>query len=242
MAKGKPWVKTALLKKELKKVRFWIIGAGKFGQLAAKRILASSKYPDARLTIVDNTIDALALVSDKVKIVQNNGVDFLIKNLEAISTVDWIIPAIPVHLACKWVMAALAPDYDLTPLLVPKKAADLTPNPIFGPKDELYASYADFKCPDNCPEPDGHCFFTGLPRDKDLHDVFASLVVDDFTPVVVKSLQLAPGVGGFKPKALFEAKNKVLAAHGPVLFCTACRCHGVCHAFLCKNKPKNSAF
>ncbi len=219
-------------------MEFWIIGAGVFGQLAVDRL--SKKYAAASIVVVDSDVQALDDVSGPVETIQRPGVQFLAENLKPGAEPDWIVPAIPVHVAFKWATVVLGEDYDIRVQAVPDEAFAQVPNPIRGRDGELYASFADFTCPDNCPEPDGKCFTTGLPRKKDLFEVFSELDVKGCTPVVIRSRQLAPGVGGFRPIALYEAKSQVLAASGAVLFCTACRCHGVVHEFICGKRHSHT--
>jgi hypothetical protein len=48
---------------------------------------------------------------------------------------------------------------------------------------------------------------------------------------VIRSRQLAPGVGGYPPAALRQAEAASLAAPRSVLLATACKCHAVIDAF-----------
>ena len=70
-----------------------------------------------------------------------------------------------------------------------------------------------------------------MPRPVDLFQLLRSLEYRHFKPVVIRSRQLLPGVGGYRPKALFGALAAVESADGPVMLSTACRCHGVLDAF-----------
>ena len=56
--------------------------------------------------------------------------------------------------------------------------------------------------------------------------------------MVIRSHQLAPGVGGYKPEALQESLLKISQGKGLVLYSTACLCHGVVHAFKLPDKPE----
>jgi hypothetical protein len=98
-------------------------------------------------------------------------------------------------------------------------------------------SIADFECPENCPEPAGKCTHTGKPRPYRVYEKLAGIEYGGCRSIVVQSHQLSPGVGGFKPKALFQALEAVAVAERPVLLSTACTCHGVMHAFEVK-KPR----
>ncbi len=100
-----------------------------------------------------------------------------------------------------------------------------------GKNGELYLSNADFICPTNCTEPDRICSYTGKARPCILFQKLRALRYHDFRSIVIRSRQLAPGVGGYTPHDLFSALDTILSADGPVLMSTACKCHGVMHAF-----------
>jgi hypothetical protein len=91
-------------------------------------------------------------------------------------------------------------------------------------------SYADFICPDDCPEPDV-CTITGKRREKPLYELLRSLDVG-FRVHIIRSHQLAPGLGGYTVADLKRAAE-TLAGHrnGKWLVGTACKCHGILTAF-----------
>jgi hypothetical protein len=64
-----------------------------------------------------------------------------------------------------------------------------------------------------------------------LHEFLKSIQRIDIKTVVIRSHQLAPGVGGYSPRDLFAALNEIEAAQGPVSLSTACSCHGIMNAF-----------
>jgi hypothetical protein len=101
------------------------------------------------------------------------------------------------------------------------------PNFLEGKNGDVYVSHADFICPDACPEPNEFCFFTGQERKRDMYDLLEEIDVCGFHPVVVRSHQLAPGVGGYKPEHLLQALQQVTITRTGILLCKACRCHGV---------------
>ena len=115
---------------------------------------------------------------------------------------------------------AAAPDPDLLTAL---------PNAMTGEGGAIYASIADFLCPDNCPEPADRCTHTGKARPVELFQVIHEIAGERCASVVLQSRQLAPGVGGYRPLALLNAFAQVRAANRPILLATACRCHGVMH-------------
>jgi hypothetical protein len=50
---------------------------------------------------------------------------------------------------------------------------------------------------------------------------------ENYASLVVRSRQLAPGVGGYRPEDLFSMYERVQKGASPFLISTACRCHGV---------------
>jgi len=211
--------------------RIWIIGAGRFGLKAAAKL--RRKIPDSEIIVVEKKAGICdRLTGEPFRIVCRNGVAYLSENLQKKSDVpDWIVPAIPVHVAFEWIRKKLAGDYQLKMLSVPDPLIAALPNSIRGKNDELYVSNADFVCPEHCSEPYEICTYTGKPRPRILHKVLEAIQYDDFYPVVIQSRQLCPGVGGYSPHALFKALEEIVTANAPILLSTACRCHGVVHAF-----------
>jgi hypothetical protein len=94
----------------------------------------------------------------------------------------------------------------------------------------LYASIATFRCPDNCDEPVDCCTVTGEPRLANLFDVFRRIEIGGYLIQVVRSYQLAPGVGGYQLSILWRLLEEVRSTEKDVLIATACRCHGVINA------------
>lgn len=208
----------------------WIIGGGKFG-LQAARTLRKSKSLN-NLTIVEKQ-NAVCRRLGRMGFVAvcMDGIGYLERNLIDPHYPDWIIPAIPVHVAYAWIRTQLSASHEVLKIPVPAELTGELPNPIQGKAGQLYISIADFRCPDNCPEPAAICTHTGKPRPMILHEFLQSIRRKDFKSIVIRSHQLAPGVGGYKPEALFNALKEIDAACAPVLLSTACSCHGVLDAF-----------
>jgi hypothetical protein len=215
----------------------WIIGAGRFGSLAVNRL--SGQHGDWKFLLVDPVKERLIRlkgthitsnltcgVPPDVTVEHADGIRFLYDHLTPRTRVSWIIPCLPVHLAWEWCALKLGPDRLVrTPLS--SGVDDLLPNPFHGENGDVYASNADFLCPDNCLEPEELCTVTGHPRKKDMFKRLEGLVYQDFLPMVVRSRQLGPGIGGYRPEQLFSLLGKIKARKGRLLVCTACRCHGV---------------
>jgi len=208
----------------------WILGAGRFGLKAAKVLSRNNKK--AELTIIEKS-SRICKQIERVgfKTVCMDGIEYLDQNLKSIDYPGWIIPAIPVHVAYEWVRLKIKDSYILKATPVPKELIMNLPNVFEGKRGEIYMSIADFICPDNCPEPEDICTHTGKPRPFTLYKKLESIKHDNFRSVVVRSRQLSPGVGGYSPEALFHALDVIKASNIPVLLSTACRCHGVMHAF-----------
>ncbi|MBW1739522.1 MAG: potassium transporter [Deltaproteobacteria bacterium] len=212
------------------RLTFWIIGAGKFGTKAVERL--HKKRPGASFTVVDQDAEALKrldhLPAEKVC---KEGASYLEAHLDTQIEPDWIIPAVPVHLAFEWVRLKLSNHGRIQVLAVPEEIEKMLPNPIRGPQGQLFVSYADFRCPDNCTEPIDRCTFTGKPRKGLLYKRIEEISYKDFRSIVIQSHQLAPGVGGYQPEALKKSFAEVTKTKTPVIYSTACLCHGVMHAF-----------
>ncbi len=213
---------------------FWVIGGGKFGLNAARAL--SKADSSHNLTIVEKQ-KAVCTQLRKLgfEAVCMDGMQYLERNLTDAQYPDWIIPAIPVHVAYEWVRAKLSGTHPVQKCAVPIDVINALPNPIQAETGQLFISIADFKCPESCPEPDKICTYTGKPRPMILHEFLKSIQLNDFKSIVIRSHQLAPGVGGYTPRALFETLNRIEASRGAVLLSTACSCHGVVNAFKLKD-------
>jgi hypothetical protein len=211
----------------------WILGAGRFGRRALS--VLGRKYPEAAITVVDRDGDPVgeAPAGGRISAVRAEAVAYLVEHLKpGQSAPEWIVPAVPVHVAYEWVARRLAAEgFRVVPLTVPETVVQRLPNVFRGTGGAIYASNADFICPDNCPEPDAICTHTGKPRPCNLHEKLGEVAAPPFRAIVVRSQQLAPGVGGYRPQTLFDTLREVRKTPGPVLLSTACRCHGVMHAF-----------
>ena len=214
----------------------WIIGAGKFGLKAVDALIRH--FPEVRLTLVDKKLDKSEStdLSGVHELVLDDGIGFLFEQLNRSELPDWIVPAIPVHVAYEWVVRSLKNSYPIKQIKVPTTVVELLPNPIFGTNGSVYTSNADFMCPDDCMEPEGICTCTGKPRPRILHEFLSEINFCQFRSIVVQSLQLAPGVGGYTPSTLFETLSQIRSSEIPVLLSTACKCHGVMNAFEVESK------
>ena len=207
-----------------------IIGAGKFGMQALRKLGALEGVTS--LTMVEKRrFVCMSLQMQDINCICADGIDYLIENLNTPDDSDWIVPAIPVHVAFEWVKRKLTAKNRFRSLKVPDNIWQRLPNAIIGKDRSIYISYADFLCPPECTEPDEFCTYTGKPRPRMLFRELASIQHPGFRSIVVQSKQLAPGVGGYESQALFRALRLARDSRRPILLSTACKCHGVMHAF-----------
>ncbi len=216
---------------------YLILGAGKFGRLALKRLAAQD--PEARFLVVDNRGAALeeaqALGVSGTEMLEADAILFLAAHLGPEFPWDWLVPMVPVHVAYAWLRKGPLADADWEPREVPGELESLSALAIQGPEGELYLSQAQYLCPDDCAEPEV-CPESGEDRDPPLFLRLAEAPLRGVRTLVVTSLQLAPGVGGYAPRRLLELAQAVAGSTDPVLVATACRCHGVVHGLRRKQK------
>ncbi len=203
----------------------FIIGAGHFGKRAASIL---SQKTDSSLSILDKDEHRLFEIKGiTIKKIRCDGIDFLVRNFNFLSTKNIIIPAIPVHLASEWLKQYLDDGLKVKQIEVPKGITPFLPHTWHASEGSLLVSYADFQCPDDCPEPAGYCTVTGEKRKTPLYDLLSQLKLSDFKVHIIRSRQLAPGLGGFGVDDLKRLAARVRdEGIGRWLVGTACRCHG----------------
>ena len=203
-----------------------IIGAGHFGRRAA-RIL--SQKSDAPILIVDKDEQGLLDIGElSIEKILCDGIHFLVKNFPFLSPSNTIIPAVPVHLAFEWLKSYLGGDLIFKQIQVPEEIIDFLPHTWPGKEGSLLASYANFRCPDDCPEPANYCTVTGEVRKKPLYELLNQLNPLNYKVHIIRSRQIAPGLGGYK---VYDLKMLIARIKregtGSWLVGTACRCHGI---------------
>jgi hypothetical protein len=203
----------------------WIIGVGHFGRIAFQRL--SQDGNDRHFILVDPLEEHLLRCKSPTATLEvSDGMDFCQKHLKKGHHPDWIIPALHVHLAAEWILLHLGPKR-LRRIPMPAEFEVLVPNPIRGPEGNLYVSHADFRCPADCDEPRDICTVTQNRRQQNMFELLGDLDIEPFKALTVRSYQLGPGIGGYRPEQLFETMRQVKQARGPIALSTACRCHGV---------------
>lgn len=207
-----------------KEKEIWIIGYGKFGQRAVREIIKTR--PASRCVIVDaHSADQIPKSSIFIK---EDAVSWLAKHLHEITEVDTIVPAVPLHLAAEWLKIVLVQTgCTVRAENIPETVLSTLPNCYQISPSVAALSYADFLCPENCPEPEGYCTITKEKRTVAMYELLKQC---DFPtpPYVIRSCQLAPGVGGYRKQELLQLLHHAqLQQHSTIFVATSCKCHGI---------------
>ena len=215
-----------------------VLGAGRFGRIAVERL--SKRFPGARLLVVEGRKERLEALrkNSSGRFETRIGDAVLSLETEPVPEKGWIVPAVPVHVAFEWLLRILGGRVEVRSVPAPEAVDRLVPNPYRSPDGTLYASFADFICPDSCSEPDEICTHTKGPRPGELFEVFGRAAPAGFRALVLRSLQLAPGVGGYTGGQLRALLDAVLREEGRCLIATSCRCHGVVNGLAWKNASR----
>lgn len=213
--------------KRLGKKTYWIIGGGAFGLRAAETLRRCEGPAD--IVIVERRPERCRLLSRKkgFRVTCEDGADFLARRLAGPAPNLWIVAAAPIHVALEWMRARLSPTARVELLPVPEAVARQLPNAVRGRYGGIYASNADFICPPDCREAGRLCTATGRPRPRSMHAFIRRLPVTNVKILVIRSFQLAAGVGGLRPQDLLSALDQARKSKTPILLATACRCHAV---------------
>ena len=180
----------------MKSPAYLIIGCGHFGSRAARKIFQENSR--ARVTLIDKNSRAFeALSSWPVEMLEGEALPVLSQLLSSGQIYDIIIPAVPFHVAFEFVLSRLAPQR-MRRAEVPASLS--LPNATRAKTGDVYTSFADFLCPEDCNEP-ARCTATGRKRERPLYKVLADLS-GAFDLRVIRSRQLAPGMGGFRTSDL----------------------------------------
>ncbi len=205
--------------------KIWIIGAGHFGRRALQKLSENRK--DRHFVLVDPVKENLEQGNfPNCQPEQTDGVAFLDQHLHPGAEPDWIIPALPLHLAAEWCLLRLGKARACR-IPLPFEIETLLPNHIRGATGDIYVSHATFRCPDDCAEPRDICTVTQMPRKRNMFQLLEDVRLPLFQSLVIRSHQLGPGVGGYRPARLFDLIKASESAENKLLISTACRCHGV---------------
>jgi len=208
---------------------YLIVGCGHFGGRAVEQLLKKKSH--RTIIAVDKSREAVKKLSHlPIETIVDDGLSYLNQLLSEGGTPHYIIPSVPFHLAFEFILLRLKP-FGARRAEIPSLPSNL-PNPEIGKTGDLYTSFADFLCPEDCPEPSRYCTVTRKRREKPLYDILRELE-GPFESRVFISEPLAIGVGGFQTKellALLEDVKKKRKSHDLILISTASRCHGVTSA------------
>ncbi len=203
----------------------WVIGGGQFGRRAVDMLTKAT--PDCSIVVVDPNPEIH--LSGDIDIVCADGVGWLVEQLARDAVVAKIVPALPLHLLGAWVKIKLKEhglNVDTPELMLELFPDDL--HPIQLHPGQVVLSYANFPCPENCSEPDALCTYTKLPRPTAMYRRLKTMDCANFTPLIARSRQFAPGVGGFFPDDLWNILADIKNRPGvPLMVGTACKCHGI---------------
>jgi len=204
--------------------QIFIIGFGKVGKTALPQVIRL--WGKSRVWIIDHNPEALNQKETLSGIrVLADGPQFLTQYQEWIGNQDWIIPALPIHLAWKWLEFNMRHQRPKSVSPGSSLGSGLPYSQALG--DGLLLSYADFICPDHCPAPLDHCFKTKERRSVPLWKHLAIGTGSHRRLEVIESRQMAPGMGGYPFSELRRVLNQAHEAGPPFFVATACRCHGV---------------
>ena len=207
---------------------YLIIGCGHFGSRAAEQLL--KKDPYSKIIAVDKNSESIKKLSHfSLEAVVDDGLSYLNQFLSEGRATNYIIPSVPFHLAFEFILLRLKP-LGARRTKIPSLSG--LPNPVTGKAGDLYTSLADFLCPEDCPGPSKYCTVTGRKRKIPLHQILKDLK-GPFESNVIISQQLAPGVGGFREKALLTLLRDIEKhkdSRSLFLISTSSRCHGVTSA------------
>ena len=208
----------------------FIVGAGHFGSRAARII--SEKGNNPQIIVLDVNEKHLSQINGlTVKKIPCDGIHFLVENYDRLNSANTIVPALPLHLAFEWLREYLKGAYHIRKISVPGEVEVYLPHTWTASEGSLLVSYANFVCPEDCPEPEC-CTVTGQRRDSPLHDLLSHLNLTGFQVHVIRSRQLAPGLGGYTMGDLIAVSQRLTGDRQKKwLLATACNCHGIVTAF-----------
>jgi len=196
-----------------------VVGGGRFGRLAVARL-------GGRVLAVAEPHPSAQLMAAGIPVIRRDGAAAAAELIQADRPPAWVVPALPRHFLTDWLKIVL-PDFRFKTVAFPRAALPPVASLNKGSAGQYYLSLADSICPDDCPEPAGRCTLTGLPRKEPLFKMLAGLKVPGWRTVVLRSHQLAPGVGGIKTAEMKALARAIARKPGRLILATACRCHGV---------------
>ena len=114
----------------------YILGAGHFGMRAAEALRKRS--PETKITVVDIDKKALKEAADLgFDPAPMDAISFLLLNEKRMTPEDWIVPAVPIHVAYEWVRQQLRREAVFSELAVPEEVVAKLPNPSRGEQGQV---------------------------------------------------------------------------------------------------------
>lgn len=204
---------------------FCILGYGRFGRIALTEL--TRFYPTAHIRVID--CKPLKDIPENIEVITCDAVEWLARFCTSDVADTVIIPALPIHLAAEWLKKKLTEQQaEVNTIKISPDLLGVLPNPLHLKEGQIAISYADFICPSNCPEPESTCTYTGKPRPTPLYTLLQNSDVGTGKIYVIRSHQIAPGVGGFRAELLLSLLNDIHALPEANLYIgTTCKCHGI---------------
>lgn len=204
--------------------RALVIGGGRFGRLAVARL-------GKRVTQVVEPDPAPELYALGAQVLVRDGIEAAAAILDSNDAPPWLVPALPLHFLAEWLLLTLAP-LGPEPIAIPRENLPEAAMLHQGQRKQWFLSLADFTCPDDCPEPAELCTMTKEPRGEPMFQRLAKIEMPDCETRILRSKQLAPGVGALSRDELLLLRKEIIK-RGPGagwVLGTACSCHGVVQA------------
>ncbi len=200
-------------------MKILIAGYGKFGHIAVSRL--SQENWVSEIVVLDiETGDGSLDNNLQVSFLETDVVQYICA-LSYIHFDTFIIPTVPFHLAAACLLR-LYGAYNLC--VLHDDMVNTLPNIYRVDRYNVCCSYADFLCPDDCPESES-CSVTGEIRTP-MYNKLSNLEQEGSPVVVIRSQQLLPGIGGFYFGDLMETIHKTSELNSFVM-ATSCRCHAI---------------
>ncbi len=125
---------------------YLIIGCGHFGSRAAEKL--KKRNSRSKIIVVDKSKKALQKVSRfSIQTEVSSGISYLNQFLSEGRKADYIIPAIPLHLAFEFILSQMKPWGAKRKEIPPRSGL---PNPVIGKTGNLYISLSNFLCSEDC--------------------------------------------------------------------------------------------
>lgn len=202
----------------------FILGAGRFGRRAAE--ILTTGHRRSPILVIDKDENALSRLENlPVTTIMKDALLFLADQFSSLLPSHTIVPSVPSHVAFEWLLRYR--EGVVTREDIPQEIKLTLPHTWMGPEGSLLVSYSDFLCPEDCPEPADRCTVTGKERGTPLNERLAKITARGYRIHVIRSRQLAPGVGGYGVSDLIMLlENLWRHPGGRWLLATACKCHG----------------